>query len=349
MLASLLRLKKASNLAELSAMGCSLLLFLASGVLGGFFVLNGRLTAEALAAVLLVIPNLSAGLFAIPGLLSKQKQCKGQERHYEDFLGSGHFALSSAAGWQPRTAEADRFKAVSLCGLSYETPEGKKLLDSVCAELPCEQFLCLAGASGCGKTTLLNVLGRQYSHGGAGEAVMLGKRALSGIDRNDYWGHVLYVNNRQEILNQSIAYNITLSEGQADEARLREALRLADLEGWFAKAGSDFERVLKKEELSSGERQKFAMARFFYRDCLGGLFDEITSAMDVESEERIVQNLAGWVRADARRFVLFVSHRKQPLEKADWVYYMEAGRLAAQGTHQELLSCSGYRKLMEEG
>ena len=150
-------------------------------------------------------------------------------------------------------------------------------------------------------------------------------------------------------MNQSIAYNITLSEGQADEARLREALRLADLEGWFAKAGSDFERVLKKEELSSGERQKFAMARFFYRDCLGGLFDEITSAMDVESEERIVQNLAGWVRADARRFVLFVSHRKQPLEKADWVYYMEAGRLAAQGTHQELLSCSGYRKLMEEG
>ncbi len=340
--------KKTENPVSLFAVGGSLFLVLAGSVLGGMMVLKGRLAAADLVAVLLVIPNLSSGLFAIPGLMTSWKKCAGERRHYEEFLGSGHFAAKDEKSWRPEAERGDRFESLRVEGLTCRTGDGKMILRSLDADFPCGQFLCLAGPSGCGKTTLLNILARYCSCDGDGTAVRLGERTLSGIDRDDYWSRVLYIHNQQEVLEQTLAYNIALSEGKADEGRLREALRLADLEDWFLKAGGDFYGMLRREQLSSGERQKLAMARFFYRNCLGGLFDEITSAMDAESEKRIVKNLKEWVGRDPRRFVIFVSHRRQPLEEADHIYYMENGRIEAEGSHRELLALPAYQRLLRK-
>lgn len=348
MLSHLLKLKKISNFADLSAVAGSLFLVLIAAVLGGFFVLQKKMTVQDLTAMLIVIPNLSSGLFSLPSLLSRKKQVEAQHTHIENFMASHHFIVNEGNSWCPEQNNNDGFHALTVKELSYSSDQGKVILSSISASFDCGQMLCLTGPSGCGKSTLLNIIGRQLSNNQQ-KTVYWGVRPVESIHREDFWKRILILNNNQPVLEQTLAFNITLSTDRLDLERLKEAIELADMKDWFKKNGENFQLKLHRNQLSSGERQKLSMARFFYRNCLGGLFDETTSAMDSSSEERIIQNLLKWVHEDSKRFVLMITHRRNSLQYADKIYYMEQGMIKAQGTHQELMGLVTYRRLLEGG
>ncbi len=208
------------------------------------------------------------------------------------------------------------------------------------------QTVALVGPSGAGKSTLVNLLPR-FIEPTAGE-IRLDGRPLHEWDMRALRRQFALVSQDVILFNDSIAANVALggeAGGAVDEARVREALRAANL--------LDFALALPQglatnvghngSQLSGGQRQRVAIARALYKDAPVLILDEATSALDAESERAVQDALAHLMQG---RTTLVIAHRLATIEHADRVLVLDAGHLVEQGRHAELIARGGlYARL----
>ncbi len=208
------------------------------------------------------------------------------------------------------------------------------------------QTVALVGPSGAGKSTLVNLLPR-FIEPTAGE-IRLDGRPLHEWDMRALRRQFALVSQDVILFNDSIAANVALggeAGGAVDEARVREALRAANL--------LDFALALPQglatnvghngSQLSGGQRQRVAIARALYKDAPVLILDEATSALDAESERAVQDALAHLLQG---RTTLVIAHRLATIEHADRVLVLDAGHLVEQGRHAELIARGGlYARL----
>ena len=227
----------------------------------------------------------------------------------------------------------------NIC-FSYGT--GPKVLDHVNLNIKAGEKIALVGASGGGKSTLVQVILGLYPPG-SGEICFDGiphtRIGLKTIREN-----VATVLQHPALFNDTVRMNLTLGRELSDQ-QLWQALEMAQLKQIVEELPDELDTIVGRQgvRLSGGQRQRLAVARMVLSNPKIVILDEATSALDTVTEAKLHQALSGFLE---NRTTLIIAHRLSAVKQADRVYVFDGGRIIEQGHHNELIQQDGlYRKL----
>ncbi len=203
----------------------------------------------------------------------------------------------------------------------------------------------LVGASGSGKSTIAKLIAHHLDVESG--SVMVGGQDVRSMSLEALSGIVSYVSQDLFLFNDTIFENIRVGRPDATDEEVREAARRAQCDelasslqkGYLTMAGAS------GAALSGGQRQRIAFARALLKDAPIVVLDEATASIDPENAERMNAAIA---ELCANKTVIVIAHRLRSIARADSIVVLEEGRVAAQGTHAELLAgCPEYRELWD--
>lgn len=215
------------------------------------------------------------------------------------------------------------------------------VLDGVTASIEPGEVVALVGSTGAGKSTLCLLLADLLQPDGG--AVRLGGTSLAEVDPEVLHHTVGLVFQESFLFADTVRENLTMGRAGSDEEILA-ALEVACARGLVERLPGGLEEVVGERgvTLSGGQRQRLALARALLRKPRLLVLDDATSAVDARVEQAILDGLRGVLATTT----LVVAHRVSTIALADRVLLLEAGRIAATGTHRELLSVPSYAALV---
>lgn len=239
-----------------------------------------------------------------------------------------------------------------LRGVTFSYDGKRDVLKDVTMSFPRVGMTAIVGESGCGKSTVVNLLSGAYRPS-EGE-VLAGGKKLSEISRAGWYSHLAIVSYNSYIFNESVRDNFKLARPEVSDEEIYAALeqvRLAE----FVKSGGGLDKVIAEDggNISGGQKQRLALAVALVADKEIYAFDEATSNIDGDSEAIIMDNIRKLSKA---KNVIVISHRLANVVPADKIYFMSDGEVKESGAHDELIAKGGEyarlfnaQKALEEG
>ena len=210
--------------------------------------------------------------------------------------------------------------------------------------------VAIVGATGAGKTSLINLLGRFYDVQGGG--IFIDGIDVRHMEKSFLRGHIGFVLQEPFLFSGDIEHNIRLGEETMPSHRVYEAARNANAHGFIEKlpAGYRHELRMRGSTLSLGQKQLISLARVLALGRKLLVLDEALSSLDTESEILIANAIRRLIKG---RTSIIIAHRLSTIRHVDRILVMHEGRIAEMGSHEELLSIGGiysdlYRRQFRE-
>lgn len=267
------------------------------------------------------------------------------DAYYRQF-GTVQNALDGLTAEDERTGEVvpasklPKAAAVSLQGISfaYSDQSDMNVLNNLTLEIPNGQKVGVVGHSGAGKSTLVNLLLGLYEPTG-------GKILLNGIDLASKDPSFIravssFVPQDTNLFNRTLRENIGYADPKVTDAEIRGALKKAEALEFVEALPKGLDTLVGERgvKLSGGQRQRISIARAILKDSPLLLLDEATSALDSVSEQAIQRSLHKLMQ---NRTALVIAHRLSTLKHLDKIIVIEKGKIAEQGSHDELIAQEG--------
>ncbi len=234
---------------------------------------------------------------------------------------------------------------VKFENVSFSYTEVMPVLQNLDFEVMPTETVALVGLSGTGKTTIINLLLRFYDPS-SGKITMDGIN-ISEVNLSSLRSQIGLVSQELILFNDTARNNIAYGQEDISLEKVVAAAKAAEAHDFIMKLPQGYESSIgeKGTLLSSGQRQRLAIARALLKDSPVLIFDEATSALDSESE-KLIQTALENIMKDRTDFI--IAHRLSTVRSADRIFVIDGGRIVEIGTHDELLEKKGiYRKLYD--
>ena len=248
--------------------------------------------------------------------------------------------LSSGARTEPLRGR------IELRDVSFAYPGSeRRVLEHVSLTIEPGETVAIMGATGCGKSTLVRLIPRLYD-------VTEGAVLVDGVDVREYdqqalRGQIAIALQKSELFSQSIGDNIAWGRPGAQRAEIEQAAAAAQAEEFILRTPDGYDTPVAERgtSLSGGQKQRLSIARALVRRAPVLILDDATSALDLATEARLYDALAELAPQSTK---IVVAQRVATVRRADRIVLLENGRIAACGSHEQLLAgCAAYREIVD--
>ena len=251
---------------------------------------------------------------------------------------------------EPELRDGERTDAIrgriELRDVSFAYPGGgRNVLEHISLTIEPGETVAIMGATGCGKSTLVRLIPRFYD-------VTAGAVLVDGIDVREFnqqalRGQIAIALQKSELFTEGIGENIAWGRPGASQAEIEQAASVAQAEEFILRTPYGYETPVAERgmSLSGGQKQRLSIARALIRRAPVLIFDDTTSALDLATEARLYDALRDMAPESTK---IIVAQRIATVRRADKIVVLENGRIAACGSHDELLrTCDTYREIVD--
>ena len=306
--------------------------FVIVAAFGGYFAYTGLITIGTISAFIIYAKQFSRPINEIAQLYgSIQTAVAGAERvfalmDHPDEDNSGELPLKDTRG------------EISFRHVDFSYVPGKQVLYDFNLDIRPGQKIALVGATGSGKTTVVNLLMRFYPPD-AGEILIDGVNIYD-LKRDELRGNTAIVLQDTFLFSDTIGGNIKYADRDASDERMKSAAKLSNIARFIERQPEGYDTWLSHagESLSHGQRQLLAIARAVLKDPKILILDEATSSVDTRTEQKIQDAMVNLMK---NRTSVIIAHRLSTVRDADLIVVMDHGRVVETGNHEELLAKQG--------
>ena len=310
---------------------------------GGYLVYHGAFNAGQLIEFIGYFTSIVWPIMAVSQLIEMRARGKASLARIGELLDTPVDVADKPTVKEP---DAPLSGNIEMKNLTFRYPGGSydSLVD-VSFKIDAGENVGIIGKTGSGKTALVDLLLRTYN-------VPDGTVFLDGYDVNDLpirtvRKYAAYVPQDNFLFSDTIAHNIAFASDTDDQSVVEEAARLSDVHDNITEFTEGYQTVLGERgvTVSGGQKQRISIARALMKDANILILDDAVSAVDLRTEKAILGNLR---RIRKGKTTILIAHRISTVEGMDKIIFLDDGRVAAVGTHKELLAtCPDYRIMVE--
>ena len=309
---------------------------------GGYLVYRGTFNAGQLMEFIGYFSAIVWPVMAVSELVDIASRGKASLKRVSELLDAPMDVEDRPGAQELKDIRGD----IEFRNLSFRYPDGEfDALENISFTIRAGENVGLVGKTGCGKTTLVDLILRTYNVPDG--TLFIDGRDVNALTIRSVRAGCAYVPQDNFLFSDTIENNICFGAPRKDREAVMAAAKLADVHGNIAEFGSGYETVLGERgvTVSGGQKQRISIARALMKDAPILILDDSVSAVDTKTEETILSNLR---QTRAGKTTILIAHRISTIAGMDKILFLDEGRLVAVGSHEELLeTCPAYRKMVE--
>lgn len=309
---------------------------------GGYLVYQGRFNAGQLVEYIVYFTSIIWPVMAIAMLIEKTSRGKASLNRITELL-DAEITVKDREGVEDLT---DIRGGIEFRHLSFCYPDGESdALHDVSFTIHAGESVGVVGRTGSGKTILVDLILRMYNV--KDNSLFIDGHDVNTVSIRSVREGCSYVPQDNFLFSDTISHNISFGVDGADETLVERAAKLSDVHDNIVDFKAGYETVLGERgvTVSGGQKQRISIARALLRNAPILILDDSVSAVDTRTEKVILDNLHS---ERAGKTTILIAHRISTVEGMDKIIFMDEGRVAAVGTHEELYEkCEEYHKMVE--